>query len=280
MADKVNIEDIFREKLEGFEPEVNPSVWNAVSSQIQTPIPPNGSFSLVKAVIISVVAAAVVGAVFWASMNSEDKIVRTKPENKIKEQVEQKSKGPNTVDEFNYQQESQVQSEQTTNNTIINKTEITLEQMRSLSEESKPNVLDEDYTLKTNLVTTTNEVPISVEAIQATPNSSTSRDNTEVVDHKEDIPTHTFTLPNIFTPNGDGSNDVFTISAGGLTDFQLVVLNTKNQVMFTSSDPEAEWTGLLPDGNPAPEGNYLYYFTARTPLGEPVSRSSTLKLVR
>lgn len=281
MADKVNIEDIFREKLEGFEPEVNPSVWNAVSSQIQTPIPPNGSFSLVKAVIISVVAAAVVGTVFWASKNSEDEIVRTKPENKSNEPIEQESKALNTGNNYEYQQESPVPSEQTTNNsTIIDKTERTQEQTLPLSEESNLNVLDEDYTLKTNPVTTTKETPMSVEAIPPTPNASTSSDNTDVVDQKEDIPTHSFTLPNIFTPNGDGSNDVFTISAGGLTDFQLVILNTKNQVVFTSSDPEAEWTGLLPNGDPAPEGNYLYYFTARTKLGEAVSRSSALKLVR
>ncbi|MCE2711070.1 MAG: gliding motility-associated C-terminal domain-containing protein [Cryomorphaceae bacterium] len=281
MADKVNIEDVFREKLEGFEPEVDPSVWNAVSSQIQTPIAPNGSFSIVKAGIISVVAAAVVGAVFWVSMSSEEQIVRTKPGNKSKEPVEQKSKGLNTGDEFDYQQESQVPSEQTTNNsTTINKTERIQDQTRPLSEEPKLNALKEDYTLKTHAVTTTKDEPLNVEAIPATSNASTSIDNTEVVDKKEDIPTHSFTLPNIFTPNGDGSNDVFTISADGLTDFQLVILNTKNQVVFTSSDPEAEWTGLLLNGDPAPEGNYLYYFTARTKSGEAVSRSSALKLVR
>jgi gliding motility-associated-like protein len=87
-------------------------------------------------------------------------------------------------------------------------------------------------------------------------------------------------LPNVFTPNNDGSNDLFEIKSEGLTDFQLVILNESNKVIFNSSDASFSWDGTLSSGDPAPAGTYLYYLTAKDEKQHVISRSSLLKLIR
>src|SRR5690606_5690634 len=44
-------------------------------------------------------------------------------------------------------------------------------------------------------------------------------------------------LPNVFTPNGDGSNDFLFIESEGLEDFTIVVLDSKQRSIFESNDP-------------------------------------------
>jgi gliding motility-associated-like protein len=87
-------------------------------------------------------------------------------------------------------------------------------------------------------------------------------------------------LPNVFTPNGDGSNDRFTIDSEGLTDFQIVILNEANRVVYTSSDASFIWDGTMMNGDLAPAGTYLYYITAKDENEAVISRSSLLKLIR
>ena len=87
-------------------------------------------------------------------------------------------------------------------------------------------------------------------------------------------------LPNIFTPNGDRVNDVFMIEMTEKSEFQIIVLNAKNQTVFKSNDANFEWDGTMLNGDPAPTGNYLYYFSAKDLNGKDVTKSSILKIQR
>ncbi|MEY4603580.1 MAG: hypothetical protein RIT43_872 [Bacteroidota bacterium] len=286
MADKGNIEDILREKLNGFEPTVDPAVWNAVSSQI-TPLVPvaTGGFSLIKTAIIGLASTVLAGAVIWFSVNSKGENVRNKPDNKPKTESNQINSDIKSTEETIQDETGQIPGQQLQNNTVAPE--------NNQSQQVKSNVLLEDLNLtpsvetvslqtnrETNTVQdlpspaeTTTELPVKNENVQHTDEQSRPEKN-------ESSPSYSFVLPNIFTPNSDGSNDVFTLSAVGLNDFNLVILNSRNQVVFTSSDPSIVWDGLLLSGEPAPDGTYIYYFTARSATGEVVTRSSELKMVR
>jgi gliding motility-associated-like protein len=59
-------------------------------------------------------------------------------------------------------------------------------------------------------------------------------------------------IPNIFTPNGDGINDVFEVQARGTSQYELKIFNRWGVKIFESANPDQPWTGggdyYVPDG--------------------------------
>ena len=84
-------------------------------------------------------------------------------------------------------------------------------------------------------------------------------------------------MPNVFTPNGDGQNDVFTLmnerSLGPCAG--LSIYNRYGQRIFESFGNNLRWDGRSFAGEPASAGVYFYVFTWGGG-----SLSSTVTLVR
>lgn len=76
-----------------------------------------------------------------------------------------------------------------------------------------------------------------------------------------------FELPNIFTPNGDGVNDVLRpIEYQYITAFFIKIVNRWGVEVYKASSPDFEWNGKLYNkGKDCPDGAYFYMaeFTAR-----------------
>lgn len=70
-----------------------------------------------------------------------------------------------------------------------------------------------------------------------------------------------YDMPNIFTPNGDGENDYFTINAKNASALQVVILNRWGNVMFESNDVNFKWDGKTKSGADVDDGTYFYEFT-------------------
>ena len=70
-------------------------------------------------------------------------------------------------------------------------------------------------------------------------------------------------IPNIFTPNGDGSNDTFDISSGskGMRFRNIEIRNSRGITVF-QSDGSVMWEGLENHGNVCPSGTYQYFISA------------------
>lgn len=62
-------------------------------------------------------------------------------------------------------------------------------------------------------------------------------------------------IPNAFTPNGDGLNDVFKPVNGNLDEYSFRVYNRWGLVVFETEDPEDFWQGEYQEGY----GNEAYY---------------------
>ncbi len=62
-------------------------------------------------------------------------------------------------------------------------------------------------------------------------------------------------IPNAFTPDGDGLNDVFKPVNGNLDKYEFVIFNRWGEVVFRTTDPEAFWQGEFQGG----DGNEDYY---------------------
>lgn len=71
-----------------------------------------------------------------------------------------------------------------------------------------------------------------------------------------------FDIPNVFTPNGDGTNDTFKLidlfGEEFIDQFEIVIVNRWGNHMRTFYDPAFEWDGRTESGEQATEGTYFY----------------------
>lgn len=87
-------------------------------------------------------------------------------------------------------------------------------------------------------------------------------------------------IPNAFTPNGDGKNDVFIIPPfSNLKVKHLSIYNRWGKLVFNNTKPGIYWDGTI-DGIPQPIGAYIYFIELVTPKGRLISRKGTLMLIR
>ncbi len=68
-------------------------------------------------------------------------------------------------------------------------------------------------------------------------------------------------VPNVFTPNGDGTNDEFRVVYRSLKEFHCWVYNRWGHLVYEWSDPAKGWDGTI-GGRPAAEGAYFYVIRA------------------
>ncbi len=74
----------------------------------------------------------------------------------------------------------------------------------------------------------------------------------------EDCDTPGIYIPNCFTPNGDGLNDIFKIETTyNFSDFKLYIYNRWGELIFESYDKDSGWDGTY-RLKPVPNGIYVY----------------------
>ena len=68
-----------------------------------------------------------------------------------------------------------------------------------------------------------------------------------------------YSLPNTFTPNGDGQNDLFIPYPFCFIDeVEFVVFNRWGQKIFETTDPNLNWDGTDLNGKEVEAGTYYY----------------------
>src|SRR5690606_33497630 len=72
-------------------------------------------------------------------------------------------------------------------------------------------------------------------------------------------------VPDAFTPNRDGNNDLLGVRAScTVTDFSWQIYNRWGQLVFSTGDVAARWNGMY-HADFAPTGTYYYYIRYHTP---------------
>lgn len=90
---------------------------------------------------------------------------------------------------------------------------------------------------------------------------------------------NSFVLPNTFTPNGDAKNECFGIKNWGSTqNVYFIIYNRWGEKVFETNNPNNCWNGKY-KGEPAGEGNYVYYISAKTSCGD-IVRKGNILLIR
>ena len=87
-------------------------------------------------------------------------------------------------------------------------------------------------------------------------------------------------VPNAFTPNGDGHNDVLRAIPVGIRQFKyFMIYNRFGQLVFTTADPSKGWDGGI-SGQPQPAGTFVWEAEGVDYLGHVLRRKGTVVLVR
>lgn len=68
--------------------------------------------------------------------------------------------------------------------------------------------------------------------------------------------------PNIFSPNGDGQNDVFLVKSNGVNEFVLEVFNRWGAIIYSLTAKRLQWDGRSSSGVILPPGTYYYHVTS------------------
>lgn len=86
-------------------------------------------------------------------------------------------------------------------------------------------------------------------------------------------------VPQIFSPNNDGVNDVLLALGDDIVSFQLLIYNRWGELVFESTDPNKGWDGKFKGSN-AQQGVYVYVLNAELKdIGE-VNKKGDITLVR
>ena len=86
-------------------------------------------------------------------------------------------------------------------------------------------------------------------------------------------------VPNAFSPNGDGINDIFKVSDGIYNNFVLSVYSRWGSLVFETTNPSEGWDGNF-NGEPAASGTYLYRVSFENADNQPIRRTGSFILIR
>ncbi|TNF48250.1 MAG: hypothetical protein EP305_05945 [Bacteroidetes bacterium] len=278
MENSDKIKDLFREQLGSHEVPVRPELWEAVSAKVAAGSVASSGISIVSKLIIGAVStAAIVTGVYLISQEKEE---ISKPESKsaVVLQEERLSENEENVDLFDNDKNKTVFVEEKGNNkdqenqtetiaidTLQTKTIPSYTPLKERKREEKTVVVESQENKENK------EKEIRVQEEQA--------ENTRIKQEKQTIE---LVLPNVFSPNNDGQHDEFFIDFKNyaIQDFNLVIMDKSNKVVYTSNDPNFSWNGMDVSGNPVEPGTYLYYFTGVVNDKTPISKFSSLQIIR
>jgi gliding motility-associated-like protein len=91
-----------------------------------------------------------------------------------------------------------------------------------------------------------------------------------------------FELPNIFTPDYDGTNDTFgpVFRTNPFSSIQFSIYNRWGELVFESNDPNVPWDGRTRQGDPYPMDTYYYQLNYEFSDGTTGQMSGEVTLIR
>lgn len=276
MTEKDNIKELFSEGLKHYQAPVDPALWSAVSGVVSGVVSSGvakTTISLITKIAIAVIiTSTVVGSYFYFQSPDFSKQPTALTIDKGKTNIE-----ANDLEKSKDDSKSTSPEQFNTIETTLNPINST--QVLNNSDLDQINTSDE-IVVEQELVT---ESPILLPPYERESVASNSQQSLyNSISRQIDITTLSFpqnstttaiepafsqtniVLPNIFTPNNDGQNDVLEIDWRGadVSDFSLVVLDSKNSVVYSNDNPNFRWDGVSLGGELLERGAYIYFVTA------------------
>jgi gliding motility-associated-like protein len=276
MEQNDQIKEYFQQRLSDHQEVVRPEIWAAVSSAIATPVLVTTGISILSKTLIGLGIAASVIVSAYLLYSSDEKVVKAPTQQKQKAKEVPSIPNENTLVPIETKKNA-IPLVVLENNDLLSSENVVYEtndpQINPFESDQLPNtdpMQDMGENVSNDPVKSNNDF-IVMPQVENTNESSPSPDTDQELK---------VVLSNVFTPNGDGTNDYLFIQSEGLQDFSVVILNQANKIVYQSTDSKFSWDGKLASGDDAPAGNYIYFVTAKSPTGKSIQQSSTLFIQR
>ena len=129
------------------------------------------------------------------------------------------------------------------------------------------------FTVTENLVTPEETTTYTVIVVDS--NGCTASDNVTVFVEFD----YVIWVPNIFSPNGDGSNDIAYVRGVGVADLQFFIYNRWGEKVFETTDLNIGWDGTF-RGKKVNNAVFVYYLEATFLDGTQTTKKGDITLVR
>lgn len=278
MTEKDHIKELFAKGLQDHQVSVDPALWSSISSSIGASTAKAG-LSILSKVLIGVAASSVIAVTVYFSVqaNSKAETTQTKElQKETKESIPTQEATNNNSNQIIGLKETPVVLEQ--NNTVNIPVEDTILKLQVLQTNTTP-VQNQSVVVPSALIPHSIPVNIPNNSIQTTTSRIAPKPNSSPVQTQVLPKQYSISLPNIFTPNGDGQNETLQIEWKQqlIEDFSIVVLNQTNNVLFSSSNPTFSWDGTDQSGEKIARGTYIYFVTGML-NGQKWQQSSSLQI--
>lgn len=285
MTEKDNIKELFAKGLQQHQVSVNGALWSAVSAAATKGAAKTG-LSLFTKIALGVLTSGLVGGLIYYMRPEPKSVVQTqasthKNNQKTTKKLMIDEPAKNSQDLLKKSPEGQT-----------NQNSIELEDNAFQTSFVVDNNGGQDPTSQTIIEQSPllQQVPLKLKDTNNLPNQSTIAGPINSVLPLSNAPLPSASipqsvvetnvhLPNIFTPNNDNQNDYFEIQWDNTTveDFQIVVLNSRNMVVYSNNDPNFKWDGYDVGGEKLEKGTYIYFITAQID-GQQWQQSSSLQI--
>ncbi len=86
-------------------------------------------------------------------------------------------------------------------------------------------------------------------------------------------------IPNIFSPNGDGSNDYLVVLGPRLFNYQIQIYDRWGKLVFESTEQKDYWDGKFEGDYLAPQ-TFVYMLSGETVLGDKIVREGNVSIIK
>jgi len=276
MKEKDKIKDLFHQKLSSHHLPVSPEMWQTVSTQIKSS-GVVGTSILTKTFIGLVTFCGITTGLYFIAKNNQPLPEKIRIENTT-EGKKQPIHQPPTIEQIHINKDN-IQIKKNTIAPVLpeNEHETTAYSISSgeiptnIEEHTIPDdKISDDVNQQTNAQTTSVPLPEKVEKEEL-------QDRSISVDEEKTPSFELARMPNVYSLHSAGH---FSIEyRGEYRDFQLTILNEKNQVVFSSHDPTTIWQGIDPTGNLVQTGTYFYIVMVVDINGQKINKYSPLQII-
>jgi gliding motility-associated-like protein len=94
-----------------------------------------------------------------------------------------------------------------------------------------------------------------------------------------DCDTMNWTIPNAFTPNGDGKNDIFMPHGKYIRNVEGKIINRWGMEIYSWNDANTGWDGTTKHGDRVDPGVFYYIIKIEFENGEEISKAGTVHVI-